>query len=208
MNAAAPLTADGYCAILLAAGHARRFGADKLLQPLDGQPLACVSATRLQQVLPTVAVVRPAQHALIERFAALGVPCVISPTSEDGMGASIAAGIAARADAKGWLIALADMPFIQPATIAGVLAALRAGATIAAPHCQGRRGHPVGFAATCGDALRNLRGDAGARELLRQQAANITPVACDDPGIFADIDTPDDLAAAIVTVAQSATAAP
>ena len=208
MNAAMPLTADGYCAILLAAGHARRFGADKLLQPLDGQPLACVSAARLLQVLPTVAVVRPTQHELIDRFAALGVPCVISSASENGMGASVAAGVAARADAKGWLIALADMPFIQPTTIAGVLAALRAGATIAAPYCQSRRGHPVGFAAAFGDALCSLHGDAGARELLRQQAANITPVACDDPGIFADIDTPDNLAAATLIVAQSATAVP
>lgn len=188
MNDAAPLTADGYCAILLAAGHARRFGADKLLHPLDGQPLACVSAARLQQVLPTVAVVRPAQRELIERFVALGVPCVISPISEAGMGASIAAGVAARAAAKGWLIALADMPFIQPATIARVLAALRAGATIAAPLYQGRRGHPVGFAAAFGDALRGLQGDVGARELLRRHAAEITPVMCDDSGTLADID--------------------
>lgn len=212
MPAAAPLTADGYCAILLAAGHARRFGADKLLQPLDGQPLACVSAARLQQVLPTIAVVRPTQRELIDRFAAQGVPCVILPSSaaasEEGMGASIAAGVAARADAKGWLIALADMPFIQPATIARVLAALRNGAAIAAPLCQGQRGHPVGFAAAFGDALRGLQGDVGARDLLRRQAANITPVMCDDSGIFADIDTPDDLSAAMVTVAQSATAAP
>lgn len=193
MKDAAALTADGYCAILLAAGHARRFGADKLLQPLDGQPLACISAARLQQVLPTVAVVRPAQRELIERFAALGVPCVISSASENGMGASIAAGVAARADAKGWLIALADMPFIQPATIAGVLAALRGGATIAAPYCQGRRGHPVGFAAAFGDALRGLHGEAGARELLRQQATNITPVACDDPGVTYDIDIASDI---------------
>jgi molybdenum cofactor cytidylyltransferase len=206
MDAAAPLTADGYCAILLAAGHARRFGADKLLQPLDDQPLACVSAARLQQVLPTVAVVRPTQHELIDRFAALGVSCVISSASENGMGASIAAGIAARGDAKGWLIALADMPFIQPTTIAGVLAALREGATIAAPHCQGRRGHPVGFAATFGNALRSLQGDAGARELLRQHAAEITPVACDDSGIFADIDTPDDLSATAIAMTKSAAA--
>ena len=185
----------GYCAILLAAGHARRFGADKLMHPLAGQPMACVSAAALRRVLPTLAVVRPEQQTLIEQLAAQGVPTITPGETNGGMGMSIAAGVAARADAKGWLIALADMPFIQPGTIACVLAALQNGSPIAAPAYQGQRGHPVGFSAAFGGALRALHSDAGARELLQRHAAEITLIACDDAGILADIDTPSDLPA-------------
>ena len=185
----------GYCAILLAAGHARRFGADKLMHPLAGQPMACVSAAALRRVLPTLAVVRLEQQTLIEQLAAQGVPTITPGETNGGMGMSIAAGVAARADAKGWLIALADMPFIQPVTIARVLAALQNGSPIAAPVYQGQRGHPVGFSATFRDALRALHSDAGARELLQRHAAEITLIACDDAGILADIDTPADLPA-------------
>ena len=185
----------GYCAILLAAGHARRFGADKLMHPLAGQPMACVSAAALRRVLPTLAVVRPEQQTLIEQLAAQGVPTITPGETNGGMGMSIAAGVAARAGAKGWLIALADMPFIQPETIACVLAALQNGSVIAAPVYQGQRGHPVGFSAAFGDALRALHSDAGARELLQRHAAEITLIACDDAGILADIDTPSDLPA-------------
>ncbi len=187
---------NAYCAILLAAGRAQRFGADKLMHRLAGRPMACVSATALQQVLPdTLAVTRPDQQALIEQLAAQGVAAIALGESNGGMGMSIAAGVAARADAKGWLIALADMPFIQPATIARVLAALQNGSPIAAPVYRGQRGHPVGFSAAFGEALRALRSDAGARELLQRHAAEITLIACDDPGILADIDTPADLPA-------------
>lgn len=188
-----------YCAILLAAGRARRFGADKLMHPLAGQPMACISAATLQQVLPTIAVVRPEQQPLIEQLAAQGVPTIPLAGSNGGMGMSIAAGVTARADAKGWLIALADMPFIQPETTARVVAALQNGSAIAAPVYQGQRGHPVGFSAAFGEALRALHSDAGARELLQRHAAEITLIACDDAGILADIDTPADLPADTTT---------
>jgi molybdenum cofactor cytidylyltransferase len=76
-----------------------------------------------------------------------------------------------------------------------VLAALQNGSPIAAPAYQGQRGHPVGFSAAFGGALRALHSDAGARELLQRHAAEITLIACDDAGTLADIDTPSDLPA-------------
>lgn len=187
-------TAD-YCGILLAAGRSQRFGTDKLMHPLaTGLPMAFVSAVNLQRVLPnTIAVVRPDQLSLIKQLAAQGIQTVSLARTNGGMGLSIAAGVAATHGARGWLIALADMPFIQPATIAQVLAMLQRGSTIAAPIYQGKRGHPVGFTASFGEALRALQGDTGARDLLMQHRTEIELITCDDPGILADIDTPADL---------------
>ena len=109
------------------------------------------------------------------------------------MGTSIATGVTATPDAHGWLIMLGDMPSIRVETIAAVIAALRGGARIAIPVMSGKRGHPVGFSASYLAQLRSLTGDVGAREILKSDAAFVEEINVDDPGIFADIDTPKDL---------------
>jgi len=197
--------------ILLAAGRGTRFDpsaqALKLLQPgpwaaAPAQPLAAAAARNLCTALDAVvAVVRddegPQQQALRELLAAAGcriVRCRPAPGQPEGTGTSIACGIAACRDAAGWIIALADMPDIRPATVAAVRAAIAWGATSAAPYFRGQRGHPVGFAAACGPALSQLRGDAGARSVLERHRPVRIPV--EDPGILLDIDLPGDLEAA------------
>jgi molybdenum cofactor cytidylyltransferase len=186
----APITA-----LLLAAGRSARFGSDKLMHPLrDGTPIALASALALRDAVPNMlAVLRPSNTRLLELFSLHGIPVVLAPRAAEGMGASLAAGVAATADSAGWLVALADMPRVQAASIAAVIAALQNGAAIAAPTWQGERGHPVGFSARFGARLQALQGDAGARDLLREHADELVQVACDDPGILFDIDRPDDL---------------
>jgi molybdenum cofactor cytidylyltransferase len=185
--------------ILLAAGHATRYGADKLLTPLpSGEPLALAAARHLRQGLGSdarlLAVLRPEQTELGERLAAAGFELVVGDEARAGMGHSLALAVDASPDAGGWLVALADMPAIQPQTIAQVAAALAAGASIAAPFHAGRRGHPVGFAASWRDALARLAGDIGARDLLRGAGDTLLRIETDDPGVVLDIDTPDDFA--------------
>ncbi|NRF88788.1 NTP transferase domain-containing protein, partial [Burkholderia gladioli] len=104
-----------------------------------------------------------------------------------------AAAVRASRDAGGWLVALGDMPWVAPASIRAVARELASGRnTIAAPHHQGRRGHPVAFAAVHRDALAALDGDTGARALLL--AHEVAEVEVDDPGVLRDVDTRDDLA--------------
>jgi molybdenum cofactor cytidylyltransferase len=180
--------------ILLAAGHSRRYGGDKLLALLDsGVPVAVETARKLKQggVDATLAVLRPAQMELAQRLQAEGVNPVFAPQAEAGMGHSLAAGIAASRDADGWVVALADMPAIQTGTIAAIATALRQGLPLVAPVWQGRRGHPVGFSAIFRDELLQLSGDQGARELLRHHAPKL--LDSNDPGILFDLDMPEDL---------------
>ena len=116
--------------------------------------------------------------------------------ADDGMGASLAFGVAAAPDANGWIVALADMAFVQRETIESVADRLRAGAWIVAPCHQGRRGHPVGFTQALYPELIRLGGDRGARPLLERYASRVETFESGDPGIFLDIDTLRDLAAA------------
>ena len=181
--------------ILLAAGSARRFAAAKLLHPLrDGLPVAAVAAQSLVQVLPnTLAVVKPGDHDLIQVFTELGLHIVENPLADEGMGTSLAAGINATAMADGWLIALADMPWIQPTTISALVDGLENGASMVAPVYAGRRGHPAGFSSHWLQPLRDLRGDKGARGLIAENPDALELLTTEDAGVLRDIDYPHDI---------------
>jgi len=186
------------CGLLLAAGRATRFGSDKLLAPLPastdvavGTPLGTAAARHLVQAVPTsFAIVRTDAPALSALFAASGLCVVECAHADDGMGASLACGVAATSDADAWIVALADMPWIAPATIRRVVLALQRGADIVAPVYRGARGHPVGFARRHVAALAALTGDTGAREVLRAAGDAVTLIDVDDPGVVRDVDTP------------------
>jgi molybdenum cofactor cytidylyltransferase len=181
-------------AVLLAAGSGRRFGGDKLLTPLaGGTPMGAAAASTLVATLPrVVAVVQPGASTLTAALREYGVQVVVCPRTDEGMGTSLAWGIAAASDWTGWIVALADMPFVMPATVQTLVAAVADGAALAAPRYQGRRGHPVCFGASYRQALLALTGDRGGRDLLCAAGDRLHLFDCDDPGVLADIDTHDD----------------
>ena len=181
--------------ILLASGIGRRFGANKLMHPLaDGTPIAVAAARNLVAALPgAVAVVRSANSRLAGQLREAGCRIAVCRDADEGMGRTLAAGVRAAHDASGWVIALADMPFVKPATIRTVAEGLAEGAAIAAPSFGGKRGHPVGLARRFKDELLELRGDEGARRILSAHPDWITLYESDDPGVSKDIDTPADL---------------
>ena len=187
--------------ILLAAGFSTRFGTNKLLAPLPdggpeaGTPVAVAAARHLGEAMPEpVAVVRPRAQKVAQLLREAGCRTVICRNAAQGMGTSLAAGVRAAGDADGWVIALADMPFIRPETIRRIAMALQEGAAIAAPACGGERGHPVGFARRFRDDLLALTGDEGAREILSANPGWITLFETGDRGVLRDVDVPGDLA--------------
>jgi len=186
--------------ILLAAGYSTRFGSNKLLQALPagatraGMPIAVAAAHHLLDVLPdSLAVVRPRAQKLGALLRNAGCNTVLCRNASEGMGTSLAAGIRAAPDADGWVVALADMPFVLPDTIRSVAQALRAGAAMAAPSFRGERGHPVGFSRRYYADLCALRGDEGARLLLARHPESVTLLEVQDRGVLRDIDKPSDL---------------
>jgi molybdenum cofactor cytidylyltransferase len=186
--------------ILLAAGRGRRFdpsgSRNKLLEPLPsagGEPVVAVSARAMLAVLPKViAVVAPGDGAVAQVLRSLGCDVTVCPQADDGMAYSLAHAVRQSLPAaQTWLIALGDMPYVSASTIRALSDAVSAGATIAVPVHDGRRGNPVAFGAGCLFDLLALQGDAGARRLLQRHP--VTEVEVDDLGIFQDIDQPTDL---------------
>ena len=182
--------------LLLAAGSASRFGSDKLQHPLPhGVAIAVQSARHLRAgVSRVVAVVRPGAQETARALAAEGCEVAVCEQAATGMGASLACAVRAAGAADAYMVALGDMPFVRPSTIAAVRDALAAGALLAAPYWRARRGHPVGFAGSLRAELEALSGDEGAKRVLAAHEAQLVKVPVGDPGAIRDIDKPSDLA--------------
>jgi molybdenum cofactor cytidylyltransferase len=186
--------AEGPRGILLCGGSASRFGSDKLLAPFRGAPLVAHSARHLVAGAGNALAVIPLGAADLRRaLEAEGCDILESADTRRGLGASLAAAVAASPDAAGWIVALGDMPLVRATTIAAVRAALEGGAAIAAPVHGKARGHPVGFSREFGPELRALDCDTGARALLCAHAQRVAAIEVEDPGTLADIDVPADL---------------
>jgi molybdenum cofactor cytidylyltransferase len=193
-------------AIVLAGGAGTRFGGAKLTAPWGGGVLidgalgaAFAAPVRAVTVVTGAdAKVETAARAFAERAGQTARLKVLHcPEHAEGMGATLRAGVASLPpDATGAFVFLGDMPQIPPAVLPALAAAVCAGASAAAPRFRGQRGHPVLFAARLFPELIRLKGDAGARDLLRGLGSALELVETDDPGVLLDIDRPDDIAGA------------
>lgn len=184
----------GVAAIVLAAGAAQRFGADKLAAPIAGRPVLAWTLRGLQDAGVATAFVvvddLEGERARIAR--AEGYEPLVNPHPERGMGASIAAGARAAADADAVLILPGDMP-LAPAIAPALVQAWRANVAAAvAPVHAGKRGHPVLFDKRAFAALQGLDADAGARGVLERFRDDLVLIDSPDDGVLLDIDTPDD----------------
>ena len=204
--------------IVLAAGLGSRFGGaqheptHKLSQPLGSTTvLGQTVQNAIESGLPVVVVTTQPVLGEVSMMVAgrdlvlmpLPMPMPM-PTSRSvagpgnlngqriGMGFSIAAGVAARPNAAGWLVLPGDMPLVQASTLCAVAKALPQHPVVYAQHL-GRRGHPVGFAAELFSDLVQLSGDDGARRIVARYPSFGVEVS--DAGVLIDIDTSADLSA-------------
>jgi molybdenum cofactor cytidylyltransferase len=184
-------------ALLLAAGSARRFGAPKLLQQLEGRPLVRWSAEWLCGApVDEIVIVVPEEHDAIRRaLAGLDARFVVNPHADRGMGSSIACGVSALAPGTtAALIALADEPMAGRAALLRTVERYEAGdVSIVAPTYRGVSGHPVLFDRSTFDELLALSGDRGARAVVERDPGRVAVVEMNETQPI-DVDTPADLA--------------
>ena len=176
---------------LLAAGRASRFGGGKLDAPCAGKTLGqwTLDALHAAGLPPGIAVVPPAPLLFLPKT----WDRIPNPSPEAGLARSVAlAAQAAKArGAEALLIALADMPLMSGAFLAG-LAETRAPAATRWP--EGRPGVPALLPAEMFDAAIALTGDSGAGKLLAGRADLRLLEAPAD--MLLDVDTREDLARA------------
>lgn len=182
--------------IILAAGTSSRFRAaggcgNKLnahLSAASSQNLS-VFAMTLQQALNSGLAVHVVTRLDNKQVQAECADAGVSVTLIDsgGSGESIAAGVRDTPEWTGWLIHLADMPYVTSHTFRQVADALQQADT-ARPYWQETPGHPVGFSRILRAQLLQLSGDQGARQILQQHPP--LRITLDDPAVITDIDLP------------------
>lgn len=157
-------------AVVLAAGASRRLGELKQLVRLDGETLVerAVRVCREAGCEPVVVVLGASADLVREQCALGDALVVVNEEWAEGMGASVRVGVRAlTGDVGGCVITTCD----QPAVTAQHLRDLMASGEVTASEYAGRRGVPAYFPAAMFAVLMGLRGDAGAREMLKQARA-------------------------------------
>jgi CTP:molybdopterin cytidylyltransferase MocA len=179
-------------AIVLAAGASTRLGEPKQLATLGRETLLgrAVRVAREAGCSPVLVVLGAGYESILAEIArgTLGeVVPVINDRWKEGMASSIFFGVRALGfvakQARGVILMTCD----QPAVTAKHLRALADLGEVTASEYAGQRGVPAYFPASWFAALSKLKGDGGARELLREART----VALE--GGELDLDTPDAL---------------
>ena len=105
-------------------------------------------------------------------------------------------GAAALAAGRGLLVCPGDHAGLTGATVRRLVAVLEAGAPLAVPVHDGRRGHPLAISGALIERVPDLDPAVGLRALLDAVPGGPTEVAVDDPAVTRDVDTPSAYAAA------------
>jgi len=172
---------------LLAAGRGTRFGGGKLTADLAGRPLwRWAAESAVEAGLRHIHVVT--NDAIVTRECeAAGWTAHPNPQADEGMASSVRIAASATAQFERMVLALADMPFIEPAH----LRRLASAPGVAFSRQPDRRdGVPAAFPRESGPRLSQLSGNRGAASLAWPGAQSFSPAL--NESLF-DVDTPEDL---------------
>lgn len=182
-------------AVVLAAGGSTRFGSPKQLIRVQGHALLTRAVANAVEVAGHGVTVVLGAHAaeLTSLLRHSSASVIVNREWQEGIASSIRAAVARLpAGCDGVLLTLADQAAVTVDDLARLIAAWRGNSrSIAAARYDGTTGVPAIFPRADFAALAALRGDRGARDLLRRNADRTTAVAVANASI--DIDTPEDL---------------
>jgi len=187
-------------AIILAAGASRRLGQPKQLVRIGDETLLgrTVRVAMESGAGPVFVVLGAHRERITDEVDLTGVHAVFNPDWERGIASSIGAGIVTLQqklpDATATLLMVCDQPRLTAEHLRELTAVFdtRAEATIVASTYAGIAGIPAIFPASEFEALLGLRGDEGARRLMRNPRCLLETVSFD--GGEVDVDTLADLA--------------
>ncbi len=182
--------------LVLAAGLSRRFGSDKR-EARVGNNLKLLPASLATpcRILSELYVVLRATDDSNKLDLPAEVGRIYSQDSALGMGHSLADGIQwllEHSSAKAVAVFLGDMPWLRETSLCLLLAEASKD-KIVLPFHFGERGHPVIFGRTLWPELAQLKGDSGAREVIKRHPDAHMIIPLDDFGMIRDVDTPEAL---------------
>ena len=181
--------------LIPAAGASTRLGRAKQLAKKDGVPLIQHMVNLCSSIAPReVVVVTGANAAAIRSAVAHPLLRIVDhPDWSSGIGGSISAGVrAVDPGSTGVMIVLCDQWRLEGGDLRVLAESWRQQPDrIVCADAGGVSMPPVIFPASYLEQLRNLKGDVGARSLLRSNRDLVLPVPMENAAF--DLDTPDQL---------------
>lgn len=182
--------------VVPAAGASRRMGRPKGLLELGGSTFAHRAIRSLQEggCDPVFFVIDAGDEELADHVAAAeGVTVVANPSPGEGPITSLRLALRAAPDDVGAVVYLPlDHALVEAGHVAGLIEeAQRAGAPLALPVHEGKRGHPAYFARTLFSELLDPDLEGGARTVVHRHLPRARIIETDDASVVADIDTPE-----------------
>ncbi len=202
--------AESICAVILAAGASTRMGRDKALLswPPQGDhkltPTRTFLSAAIQSLAPftdmVIVVAGANEPNLLPVVYANAAFAVRNVQPERGQFSSLQVGLqeVLNRGRDAAFVTLVDRPPARSATIETLRNVFAASATdvwAVIPEFSGKHGHPVLFAREMIHRFLEAPPSAIARDIEHRQQRHIQYVAVDDPGVTANVDTPEDYAA-------------
>ena len=187
-------------AVVLAAGISSRMGRPKQTLDVEGVPMLerVLLTFRRSKVGRVVVVIGAHAEEVRSRVRFADEVIVENPKFDEGMSGSLKLGLRNVGEADAAFVALGDQPFVRPETVDRMVTAYeKTRACIVIPTYRGTRGNPVLFDRSIFPQIEGIRGDVGAKSVVRRNASEVLEVDVRDIGVLADIDTPSDLADAV-----------
>ena len=185
-------------AILLAAGQSRRMGGDnKLIKKYNKKYLINhIVATLIKSKVNKIIVVLGFQSSKVRKIIVKNkkINFVFNKNYKSGMASSIKVGLRRISKRSiGFLIVQADMPKISRKIINKLYEAIKnKDKEIFVPIYKRKLGNPVGFKYSMLKKLKKIKGDKGAKKIIKRNKKKLYLVKVNAKSIFNDLNTPRD----------------
>src|SRR5215469_4667856 len=184
-------------AVLLAAGKSERMGKFKQLLPVDGKTFveACVDNLLASRTDEVIVVTGYNEAAVGAALADRPIRIVNNPCFEAGMGSSIKKGVeSVAAEARAFMIALADQPLIGPDVLNQIMSEYEDSASlIVIPTYLGRRGHPILIDSALKGEVLSMDPHIGLRQITHKYEHQTRYLEVSSSSVLTDFDLPEDL---------------
>lgn len=198
-------------AVVLAAGRGRRMARPKALLELDNERSLerILRVFRQAGVVRIVVVLAEADAETRRRIDLTRAVTALQPRSDAPQCSSVRIGVAnLPKGVEAFFLAPVDVPLFEPEDVVRLLEAWRGrprGIEVVVPAHDGRRGHPALLGARLAREFGLLGDDEPTHAVLRRDPARVLHVDLPNPGLYRDLDGPEDLEWARAHLAGGAT---
>ncbi len=181
-------------AILLAAGQSKRMGGEnKLIKKFRGKCLINhILKSLIKSKVRKIIIVLGYQSFKVKKklIKSKKIKFIYNKSFKSGMASSIKAGLKKISKKNsGFLVVQGDMPFVSKTIINSLCSSIkRADKEIFIPFYKSKAGNPIGFKISFLKFLMKIKGDSGAKRIIRSHKRKIYKLKIQSNSILRDFD--------------------